>query len=151
LATFGGTAVTDWTQYAYNYTANETVPMVTFGVDASSSMYILVDDTSVVDMTDSSVQLLNNPSFDNSSTTPPVGWDTWCSGSCISGYGGTVVTSGCRTGNCYKSQCRPGGTHDYLVQNFPATMGRTYNISFWFRRVNATNGGGTATLYVGII
>lgn len=152
LTTLGGNNVTDWAQYAYNYTANNTNPLLSFGVDASAAMYILVDDTSVVDITDSSTELLKNPGFDNSSTTPPTGWDVWCSSLCTGSTKGTVVSSGCRVpGYCYKSQCRPGGNHDYLIQTFPAIVGRVYNISFWFRRVNATNSTGVATLYVGIL
>jgi hypothetical protein len=72
-----------------------------------------------------------------------------CSSSC-SGTGGTIITTNCLADNCFRSECSSG--HEYLVQSFPATVGHTYNISFWSQRVKYFNfGSGAATLYVGIL
>jgi len=150
LAIITGTATVAWTQYKYNYTANKTVPILSFAIGAPTYDTIYLDDISVVDTTNSSVQLLNNPSFENSLTTPPTGWDVWCSSTCGTGNGGTVVNSSCRTGNCYKGRCSLTND-DYLVQPFPAIVGRVYSISFWYQRVKIFGFGGTSTLDVGII
>jgi len=120
-----------------------------FGVDASVEMYIMLDDISVVNTANPSFEILNNPSFANSSTAL-TGWTVWCSNTCGSGSGGNVTSgTSCRTDNCYKSHCNSGGT-DYLVQSFSAVVGQTYNISFWFQR-GRDSSGGSAKLYVAII
>ena len=113
-------------------------------------MYVAIDDVSVVDTSNSSVQLLVNPSFENS-TTGPTGWTAWCSSSCGGASEGKVTSSECRTSRCYQSGCNGGGA-DYLGQAFFAIVSRTYNVTFWSQRVRFnTGGGGAATLYVGII
>ena len=116
-------------------------------------MYLVIDDVSVVDTTNSSVQLLTNPSFENS-TSGPTGWTVWCASTCNTGTAGNVTNSVCRTGTCYKSGCSGGaGNVDYLGQAFSAVIGRTYNITFWSQRVrfSATSPTSVATLYAGII
>lgn len=119
-----------------------------FGIDASSLVYIVLDDVSVVDADNSSIQLLTNPTFQNSTSTA-TGWSIWCSSTCSSSSGGTIISSGCRTNNCYKSQCYGAG-HDFLVQAFSAAVGERYIISFWSQRVRTTGSGGSAALYVNI-
>lgn len=149
LASYTSTSETIWSSYAYNYTATKTDPTLVLGVDATSEMYILIDDVSIVDPTNPSVQLLSNPSFETSSTDY-TDWDLWCTQTCGSGSGGGIITGGnCLTGNCYKSHCRSGGT-DYLVQTFPAIINRSYTISLWYRR-GRDQSGGSADFYVGII
>jgi hypothetical protein len=145
-----GSSTSSWTQYSYNYTANKTVPTLSFGIGAPSNIYIYLDDISVVETTNSSFQLLDNPSFENSSTTPPTGWDVWCSNACGTGNQGSVVTSSCRTGNCYRGRCSLTSS-DYLIQTFSATVGRIYTISFWYMRVRTGGYAGISTVYVGII
>lgn len=134
------------------YTANRTFPTLSFGFSAPSNMYIYLDDVSVVDTTNSSsVQLLNNPTFATSSTAP-TGWDMWCSNTC-GGSGIGTISSGnvtCRTDNCYRGQCN-STTTEYLIQTFPAVIGRTYNISFWMQRMKTGGPGSPTTLYVGIM
>lgn len=71
LATVPGSATVAWTPYSYNYTAIKTVPILPLGIGAPSNIYVYLDDISIVDVTSSTVQLLDNPSFANSSTTPP--------------------------------------------------------------------------------
>ncbi|CAF1480221.1 unnamed protein product [Adineta steineri] len=149
VAKYETDTVTNWTQYIYNYTSTTTFPILIFGVDASAEMYIMIDGVSVVDITDTSVELLKNSDFENSSTTL-TGWSVWCKSTCSSGDGGTIYTSNCRlSSNCYKSQCR--SSIDYLVQSFSTIIGRIYTISFWFQRLRSSSSGGSAKLYVGII
>ena len=149
LGTVSGNNPLVYTHYSYMYTANRTFPTLSFGFSAPSGILIFLDDVSVTD-TNSSIQLLNNPTF-NASSTAPSGWDVWCSNTCGSGSVGTIVSGNgtCRTDNCYRSQCTTSNT-EYLVQTFPAVIGRTYNISFWVQRTK-TCCPGTATLYVGIM
>lgn len=153
IASPSGNANTTWLSYSAFYTANKTNPILIFGFDASSVIYLVIDDVSVVDTTNSSVQLLTNPSFENS-TSGPTRWTAWCTSSCNAGTAGNVTNSGCRTGMCYKSGCNGGTANvDYLGQAFSAVIGRTYNITFWSQRVrfSTTMGASTATLYAGII
>ena len=113
-------------------------------------MYITLDDVSVIDIAYPSIQLLNNPGFENS-TTVPTHWTVWCSASCNSGSAGGVANSGCRIGRCYVSQCSGGGV-DYLGQAFSATIGHTYTISFWSQRVKfASTSNNAVNLYAAII
>jgi hypothetical protein len=146
-----GTTSTTYAQYAYSYNATKTVPTLLFGVEAPTTTFIYLDDISVVDTSNTTVQLLKNPGFENSSTAL-TGWGVWCSSGCGSGSVGTIITNAtyCRTGNCYRGQCSTTNS-DYLVQTFPAVIGRTYNISFWFLRVKSGFSTATATLYVGIV
>ncbi len=119
-----------WTQFAYNYTAISTMPTLIFGFSTGTSAYIYLDSVSVVDNNASSIQLLNNPGFDNS-TLNLIGWTTWCASSCGTGFSGRVLAnSSCHSGNCYMDHCH-STDYDYLVQAFPATIGDTYTISFW--------------------
>lgn len=145
-----GITTTTYAQYACNYNATKIVPTLLFGVGAPTTIFIYLDDISVVDTTNTTVQLLQNPGFENSSTAL-TDWGVWCSSGCGSGSVEAIVTSStyCRTGNCYRGQCSTANSN-YLVQTFPAVIGRTYNISFWFLRVKSGIPS-TATLYVGIV
>ncbi len=142
-----GTANNSWTEYSFNYTANETSPTLMFGFASASHVYIALDNVSVVDTANSSVQLLVNPNFADLALNL-TGWTIMCSISCTGVTGGTIITTNCLADNCFRSECTTG--HEYLVQSFSATVGHTYNISFWSQRVKY-GGGGSATLYVGIL
>ena len=142
-----GNPNTTWTSFTTSWISNRTNPMLIFGFDASSSVYFVIDDVSVVD-TNTSVQLLTNPSFENSSASA-VGWTPWCGSTCSAGAG-SVSSVGCRTGRCYLSSCS-GTTADYIAQAFPAVIGRTYNITFWYQRVKYGVSGTIVTLYCGIV
>ena len=123
-----------WTQTAYNYAALSTAPTLIFALSAGGLAYNYLDDVSVVDTSASSIQLLINPSFENS-TTNLTGWTTWCAtAACNSGGGalGKVTTSSCNSGNCYIDHCR-NPSYDYLVQSFPVTIGHIYTVSFWYK------------------
>ena len=122
-----------------------------FGSDSSNEVFTLLDDISVVSTTNPTTELLINPSFESSSSTP-TGWSVWCSSTCTVSTGGIVISSGCRSGMCFKEQCRGGSKVDYIAQTFIAISGQTYTISFWFQRVRVVSGSsGSSTLYVGII
>ena len=149
LVNISGNPSTTWLPVTTTWTANRTNPMLIFGFDGSSSVYFSLDDVSVVDNMNTSVQLLTNPSFDNSSSGA-IGWTPWCSQTCTGGTGGNVSSSGCRTSTCYRGACGGGGT-DYLVQAFSAIIARTYNITFWYQRVKFGGSGSAVTLYAGII
>lgn len=88
------------------------------------------------------VQLLNNPSFENSTTSIP-GWSIWCSSTC-SGYVAAIeMGSNCYlgTGNCLKNKCYASTGIEFVGQSFPAAVGNTYSISF---RLNQ-DGSGVST------
>jgi hypothetical protein len=70
LAQFNGMPLS-WTMYEYNYTANTTAPtlMFSFRGDAAGGRVWFLDDVSVVAVTAPGIELLRNPSFDNSTTT----------------------------------------------------------------------------------
>jgi len=140
-----------WTQVTASFTATRSVLSVIFGFDSSSEVYVLIDDVSIVRTANPSVELLDNPGFDNSISNP-TGWDAWCSNTCGSSSGGVVTNIGCRTGYCYKGQCRGGNNVDYVVQTFPAISGQSYTWEYWHRRMRTTSGSsGSATLYAAII
>jgi hypothetical protein len=119
------------------------MPTLVFGFMAGAAGYNYLDDVSVVDNSAPSIQLLINPSFENS-TSNLTGWGTWCATTtiCNSGFPGQVTTTSCHSGNCYYDHCH-NPDFDYLIQSFPATIGHTYAISFWFQQT----GGGVLKLY----
>ena len=143
-----GNPNTTWTSFSTSWIANRTNPMLIFGFDASSSVYFLLDDVSVID-TNTSVQLLTNPSFENSSASA-VGWTPWCGSTCSAGTAGSVTNIGCRTGRCFAGECG-GGSVDYIAQAFSAVIGRRYNITFWYQRIKFGTSATTVTLYCGIV
>jgi hypothetical protein len=107
--------------------------MFGFTGDGSGKRYWFLDDVSVVDIIAPSIELLENPSFDNS-TTALTGWTQYCTSTCSGGSinGGQVVSgTNCSTNNCYMDHCYGGGIIDFLSQTFTTTIGHVYTISFW--------------------
>jgi hypothetical protein len=140
------TSFMPWTFYAYNYTAVSTMPNLIFAFLTSSQSYVYLDSVSVVDNNASSIQLLDNPGFDNS-TSSATGWGTWCAtaANCNTGFQGQILAnSSCRSGNCYFDHCRPN--YDYVYQTFPAIIGHIYRISFWVQ----TTGSFTVKFYANV-
>ena len=138
-----------WTYYSFNYTAPRSSLTLSFAVHggpASEATYL--DNVSVVDTSAPSVQLLRNPSFENS-TLAPTGWSSWCSSSCTkTGDGHSITNSGCQPLSgiyCIISQCKDG--YNYLGQSFSAIIGRTYSISFWVFK----GGGPAGKFYANIL
>ncbi len=126
-----------WTQVTYNYTALSTMPILIFGFSTGTTNYNYLDDVSVVDSSAPTIQLLDNASFENSTTLN--GWTSWCgnSSNCGTGFPGQILAnSSCHSGNCYYDHCKTN--YDYLSQSFTATVGSNYTISFWFSQ---TGGG----------
>jgi hypothetical protein len=128
---------TSWGQYQYNRTANGTALTLMFGFEGDAAgggqRYWYLDDVSIVDITASGSELLQNPSFNNS-TTVLTGWNQWCTSTCPSGTtnAGQVSSSpNCRTSNCYMDHCYGGGAFDFLSQTISTTIGHVYTISFW--------------------
>ncbi|CAF3307053.1 unnamed protein product [Rotaria socialis] len=142
LQSFSG-VMSLWTNQQFNYTATKTSPTLVFTTVSTNRIFYL-DSVSVVDTTNSSIELLQNPGFDNSSTAL-FDWLLWCSSTC-GGSGGQLISSSCLSGNCFQDACS-GGT-DYLLQTFSATIGSTYTISFWLKRSGA--GGATGSFSIGI-
>jgi hypothetical protein len=123
------------------------MPTLIFGFSNANLGYNYLDDVSVVDNSAPSIQLLNNPSFENSTTTL-TGWTTWCGNTtyCGVGFPGQVVANNsCHSGNCYYDHCRTN--YDYLAQSFSATIGHIYTISFWLQQT----GTGTIKFYADIM
>lgn len=131
-----------WIQYVFNYTVGNPSPILIFGFRGGNTNFNALDGVSVVDLSAPSVELLRNPSFENSSSFP-VGWTQWCQSSCTgTGDRGQVNNTGCRNGSgilCYRSRCNTNA--DFLGQSFSGILGRTYRISFWLYQ-----SGGSATM-----
>jgi hypothetical protein len=95
---------------------------------------------SVVDVNALNIQLLKNPSFENS-TKSLTGWTLWCSTSCGGSGEELYTTSQCHlsTGTCFGANC-PGSTAIiFLSQSFSTVIGHIYTISYW---LIASGGGG---------
>ena len=139
---------TNWTQFTYNYTALSTMPILIFGFSGRTNVYNYLDDVSIVDNNNApSIQLLNNPSFENI-TSNMTGWSAWCATAtnCVGGFPGRILTNGtCHSGSCYFDHCRTN--YDYLLQAFPATIGYIYTLSFWFQSM----GVGTFKFYATVM
>jgi hypothetical protein len=154
LATQSGTNPSFWTQYSYTYIAATTSPILQFGFTTNLGSDYFLDTVSVTDASAPSIELLNNPSFDNS-TTALNGWVVWCNSTCSAGAGAQVLFgTNCylSIGNCFMADCPDTGLGAvvFLGQSFSAIIGDTYTISFRLRL--AYGGGGTsATLFTAYI
>ena len=132
---------TAWTQYTFNYTATRQSTMIMFGFQNENNREYYLDDVSVVDNGSPSIELLQNPGFENS-TTSVTDWLQWCLTSCGSGSSGTVTFgSNCFSGNCFVDNCYASAGIDFLAQTFNTTFGQTYTISFRLK----LGGAGTTT------
>jgi hypothetical protein len=152
LASFGS-VVTSWTQYQYNFTANKTAQTLMFGfmAEPNGQRVIFLDNVSIVDVIAPSIQLLQNPSFDNSSATL-TGWTQYCTSSCTQtgAFGGKVASgSNCSSTNCYADYCYGTGI-DFLSQTFPTTIGHVYELSFWIIDWGITGPNMATKLYIDI-
>ena len=139
LASYTGTGSTAaWALFTHTYTPTHTAPMLTFISTDGGADITYLDGVSVVE-NGVGVELLTNPSFEDSTSTP-TGWTTWnwcgCSASGITS-GSTITTGGtCHTGsgsNCLHDHCKSG--YDFIGQTFNATIGQTYTISYWLSLV----------------
>jgi hypothetical protein len=124
---------------------------ITFGVSDYSGLSLFLDDISVVDSVNPFVELLNNSSFENSTTTL-TGWNMLCSSTCGAGGAGRINSGGncLSSNNCYRDQCDSPNV-DFLVQTFPTVSNHVYSISFWFQFVQLNSQSGFLYFYVDII
>ncbi|UJR17443.1 hypothetical protein I4U23_004338 [Adineta vaga] len=141
---FKKNGATAWTLYSFTYTAMTTSPTLVFGFYNGPADTNYLDDVSVVHTSAPLDQLLQNPSFENSTSTP-TGWITWCQSGCGTGNHGQISVSSCYSGNCYIDHCQQPN-YDFLAQSFPATIGSNYTISFRLYQV----GGGAGRFYANI-
>lgn len=133
LAIFSGIPTT-WTQYRYNYTATAALHTIMFGfaLDNTGRRLWFLDNVSIVDVTIPTTQLLQNPSFDNS-TMALTGWTQFCTHTCSGGSansGRVAVGTNCTSTNCYMGRCSGAGAFEMLSQSFSTIAGRIYTISF---------------------
>ena len=97
LLTLTGLNPSTWTLYSYTYVASRTTPTLTFAFQVDGTREYHLDGVSVISVTPLSSQLLTNPSFENSTSTP-AGWTVGCESTC--GAAAAHVLSGA---NCYLS------------------------------------------------
>ncbi|CAF3458199.1 unnamed protein product [Rotaria socialis] len=128
-----------WTGYSFNYTVTFPATFIQFSIQTGSLRWYYLDDVSVVDMTVASGELLNNPSFENS-TTGLTGWTVLCNSTCTTGNNtGARVATGAScylsTGNCYSDNCFGSGQINFLRQYLTFKVGHTYSISYYLTGV----------------
>ena len=134
-----------WTKITLSYTANYTNPVLYFSIQTAAGTYHYLDDVSVVDTTAVTLELLDNPSFDNA--TAFAGWDQWCASTCTptgNGAPGQIISGvTCHSPpyNCFQIECVNAANIYLISQPFAAILGHTYTISFW--HLHAGTGSGT--------
>ncbi|CAF3629378.1 unnamed protein product [Rotaria sp. Silwood1] len=111
-----------------------------FGFQNENNHKYYLDTVSVVDNSAPTIQLLKNPSFENS-TTNATSWVQWCTSTCNGQPGAIISSANCylSNGNCFRDTCYAGTGIDFLGQSFPTTNGHNYTVSFWL----ISDGGGT--------
>ncbi|CAF5053671.1 unnamed protein product, partial [Rotaria sp. Silwood1] len=134
LITLSGAEPSNWTQYQFDYTANNTSPIIMFGFENENNRYFFLDSVSIVDQSAPSIQLLKNPDFESSSSQL-TNWVEWCTAACTGSQ--KVIESGSEcylsTGNCIRNNCNGDKNADLIAQSFTALIGNTYKVSFWAR------------------
>ena len=142
VLTLSGLVPFVWTQYRLNVTASQTSMTLSFGFQTENNRLYYFDEVSLIDWVNSSVELLINPSFENSSSIP-FGWTQSCSSTCSGMFGFVVSGMQCRlaSGNCFRDQCYASSGIEFLTQTIATTIGNTYSISFYV----ITGGSGIAT------
>ncbi|CAF5132144.1 unnamed protein product [Rotaria sp. Silwood1] len=113
-----------------------TSAIIMFGFQNENNREYYLDTVSVVDNSASTIQLLNNPNFENSTTTA-TSWVQWCTSTCSSVSGQITSGTNCYlpTGNCFMDGCDAPGI-DFLGQSFSTLIGHNYTVSFWLKLSN---------------
>jgi hypothetical protein len=131
-----------WTRYSHNLTTLTARPVLVFGFETENGRDFFLDDVSIVDVSAPNIELLQNPSFENSTTTLN-GWSLWCSISC--GGTGANITSGSNchnsSGKCFQDNCSGSGI-SFLGQSFWAVINQVYTITYWLRGAGGGGGNG---------
>ncbi|CAF0915947.1 unnamed protein product [Rotaria sordida] len=134
IAILNRSSPSGWISYSYNYSAIKTTPTLLFGFETDNMHRFYLDTVSVVDNNVSSIELLTNPSFENS-TMNILGWITSCETTCASQIVSGLECSGL-SGNCFMVYCNTSNSSiSFLSQSFMATIGNTYTISFMLNHV----------------
>ena len=144
--------VFSWTKRSYNYTAINSISTIVFGVNGNTAVSLYLDDISVIDNANPSIELIQNPGFENS-TTSLTGWNLWCSSSCgFDSQGHLESSSNCHSShNCFEDECDSSGT-DFLVQSFSTIVSHRYTISFYQQQIlNPLSLPASIILYIDII
>ena len=119
-----------------------TRPVLVFGFETESGHDCFLDDVSVVNADAPNIELLENTSFENSTTTLN-GWSVWCSASC-SGNGANVTSgSNCHSsiGKCFQNNCAGSGI-SFLEQSSSAIINQMYTLAYWLRGAGGDGGHG---------
>jgi hypothetical protein len=136
LAFQNGSKPTAWTSYSSSFSASKSASTLVFGFQTDGTNTFYLDDVSVVDTNALGIQLLNNPSFENSTSTPPTGWIVSCElTSC--GASATSILSGstCSSGYYFENFCTAGRSSlIFLSQTFSTTSGDVHTISYKLKR-----------------
>ncbi|CAF1028746.1 unnamed protein product [Rotaria magnacalcarata] len=105
-------------------------------METASHRYFYLDDVP-------STQLLVNPGFENS-ISKATGWTTQAGGCCLSYAIQIIASTSHSDSNCLQYQCGPENSYSFFGQYFTATMGHTYNISYY---LEVTGSGAQPTFY----
>ncbi|CAF3301217.1 unnamed protein product [Rotaria socialis] len=126
LLTISSPTVITYNCYAYTWTSPTTGPVnLTFELRNDPSQWVL-DDTSIYD---GAIQMLTNIGFETGSLSPWV--RTTPHGACT-GTPGSITNSSCHSGT-YCMYDGSLGCADQISQQFTATAGEVYVVSFWLR------------------
>lgn len=111
----------EWVKYTCVYNSGTNTQMLLkFTTEAANAGSILLDDVSVIELTEVSTDgLISNGNFECG------GKDAWTAGSSI-----TVCTDAAKTGNFGIYLKDSGSWAGLLSQTFPVVEGRTYRVSF---------------------
>lgn len=133
LITHNGDNDFSWTLYNYTYVANTTQPSLIFGFEIDNNRKWRLDTVSVTDVIAPGTQLLQNPNFENSSSTF-TGWnetEVSCGGSSAAQI--ETNSGSCESLWCFRFDVTCSGASGFLSQTFTAIIGHTYTISYYLR------------------
>ncbi|CAF0998882.1 unnamed protein product [Rotaria sordida] len=142
LAFQNQTTPTAWTSYSRTFTSTSASHTILFGFQTDGTNSFYLDTVSVVDSTLSSPQLLTNPNFENSTTTP-TGWTVSCEATtCGLSAANIANSSQCSSGYCFESFCTSGRTAlIFLSQTFATTSGNLHTVTYMLKRTNIGSSG----------
>lgn len=150
LAHLSGTSPSQWISYSYSYTATATTSTVFFGFEADLAHVFILDEVSIMDTSAPSLELLNNPSFEDS-TMKATSWNEPCHSGCTREIASGSECSGGALGKCLKVSCPNGNPSKFILsQSIQTILGKTYTISFKFHHQGNPNIGRNS-LYLNLV